>query len=130
MSIRIVRLGTKRAGDEGLRVGTVRRPPRGVAKDRFAADDWYDVWLPQLAPSAELVKEALGSTSAKEWQAFVKKYRAEMSAADNARLIALLAALSQNTNLSVGCYCEDEGHCHRSVLRELLREAGAKLAPA
>lgn len=130
MSIRIVRLGTKRAGDEGLRVGTVRRPPRGVAKDRFAADDWYDVWLPQLAPSAELVKEALGSTSAKEWQAFVKKYRAEMSAADNARLIALLAALSQNTNLSAGCYCEDEGHCHRSVLRELLREAGAKLAPA
>ena len=128
MSIRIVRLGSKRASDEGLRVGTVRRPPRGVLKDRFAADDWYDVWLPQLAPSAELVKEALGSTSAKEWQAFVKKYRAEMSAADNARLIALLAALSQNTNLSAGCYCEDEGHCHRSVLRELLKEAGAKLA--
>ena len=128
MSIRIVRLGSKRASDEGLRVGTVRRPPRGVPKDRFAADDWYDVWLPQLAPSAELVKEALGSTSAKEWQAFVKKYRAEMSAADNARLIALLAALSQNTSLSVGCYCEDEGHCHRSVLRELLKEAGAKLA--
>ena len=128
MSIRIVRLGSKRASDEGLRVGTVRRPPRGVPKDRFAAEDWYDVWLPQLAPSAELVKEALGSTSAKEWQAFVKKYRAEMSAADNARLIALLAALSQTTNLSVGCYCEDEGHCHRSVLRELLKEAGAKLA--
>jgi len=128
MSIRIVRLGTKRVPDEGLRVGTVRRPPRGVPKERFAADDWYDVWLPQLAPSADLVKEALGTGSAREWQAFVKKYRAEMNAADNARLIALLAALSQNTNLSVGCYCEDESHCHRSALRQLLEEAGAKLA--
>jgi uncharacterized protein YeaO (DUF488 family) len=128
MSIRIVRLGSKRAPDEGLRVGTVRRPPRGVPKERFAADDWYDVWLPQLAPSAELVKEALGGTSAREWQSFVKKYRAEMNAADNARLIALLAALSQSTNLSAGCYCEDEAHCHRSVLRELLKEADATLA--
>ena len=106
----------------------MRRPPRGVAKERFAADDWYDVWLPQLAPSAELVKAALGSTSAREWQTFVKKYRAEMHASDNARLIALLAALSQTTDLSVGCYCEDESHCHRSVLRELLGEAGAKIA--
>ncbi|HET8774743.1 MAG TPA: DUF488 family protein [Thermoanaerobaculia bacterium] len=128
MSIRIVRLGTKRAPGEGLRIGTVRRPPRGVPKERFASDDWYDTWLPQLAPSAELVKEALGTTSPREWQAFVKKYRAEMGAADNARLIALLAALSQSTNLSVGCYCEDESHCHRSVLRALLSEAGAKLA--
>jgi uncharacterized protein YeaO (DUF488 family) len=127
MSIRIVQLGTKRAKDEGLRVGTVRRPPRGVAKERFAADDWYDVWLPQLAPSAELVKEAQGSTSPREWQAFVKKYRAEMNAADNARLLAFLAALSQHTNLSVGCYCDDETHCHRSVLRDLLKEAGAVL---
>ncbi|MGZ8780180.1 MAG: DUF488 domain-containing protein [Thermoanaerobaculia bacterium] len=129
MSIRIVRLGSERAPDEGLRVGTVRRPPRGVPKDRFATDDWYDVWLPQLAPSAELVKQALGTTSTREWQAFVRKYRAEMNSADNARLIALLAALSRNTNLSVGCYCEDEAHCHRSVLRELLKEAGAQLAP-
>ena len=127
MSIRIVRLGTKRAPDEGLRVGTVRRPPRGVPKEKFASEDWYDVWLPQLAPSAELVKTALGSTSAREWQAFVKKYRAEKNAADNARLLALLAALSQSKNLSVGCYCEDESHCHRSVLRELLVEAGAKV---
>ena len=128
MSIRIVRLGSERAAGEGLRIGTVRRPPRGVPKERFASDDWYDVWLPQLAPSAALVKEALGSTSGREWQAFVKKYRAEMHVSDNARLIALLAALSQNTNLSVGCYCEDETHCHRSVLRELLGEAGARLA--
>jgi uncharacterized protein YeaO (DUF488 family) len=127
MPIRVVRLGSKRAPDEGLRVGTVRRPPRGVPKDRFAADDWYDVWLPQLAPSAELVKAALASTSEREWQKFEKKYRAEMNAADNARLIALLAALSQSTNLSVGCYCEDEAHCHRSVLRQLLIEVGAKL---
>jgi uncharacterized protein YeaO (DUF488 family) len=128
VSIRIVRLGSARAPGEGLRVGTVRRPPRGVPKERFAADDWYDVWLPQLAPSADLVKAALGSTSAREWQSFVKKYRAEMNAPDNARLLTLLAALSQTTDLSVGCYCEDESHCHRSVLRELLAEAGAKLA--
>ena len=126
MSIHIVRLGSKRAPDEGLRVGTVRRPPRGVPKERFAGDDWYDVWLPQLAPSAELVKAALGATSRREWQSFVRKYRSEMAQPDNARLIAFLAALSQNTNLSVGCYCEDETHCHRSVLRALLAEAGAK----
>ncbi len=128
MSIRIVRLGSERAPDEGLRVGTVRRPPRGVPKERFATDDWYDVWLPQLAPTAELVKAALGTTTDREWQTFVRKYRAEMNSTDNARLIALLAALSRNTNLSVGCYCEDEAHCHRSVLRELLREAGASLS--
>jgi uncharacterized protein YeaO (DUF488 family) len=127
MSIRIVRLGSKRAPGEGLRVGTVRRPPRGVLKEKFASDDWYDVWLPQLAPSADLLKAALGATSPREWQSFVKKYRGEMSSPDNARLIALLAALSQNTNVSVGCYCEDESRCHRSVLRELLAEAGSKL---
>ena len=127
MSIRIVRLGSKRAPDEGLRVGTVRRPPRGVPKEKFASEDWYDIWLPQLAPSAELVRAALDATSPREWQAFVKKYRSEMGAPDNARLIAFLAALSQSTNLAVGCYCEDEAHCHRSVLRELLREAGASI---
>lgn len=125
MPIRIVRLGSDRDPAEGLRVGTVRRPPRGVAKERFAADNWYDVWLPQLAPSAELVKEALSSTTPSGWRAFVRKYRAEMSESDNARLLSFLAALSQSTNLSVGCYCEDETHCHRSILYELLVERGA-----
>ena len=131
MTLRVVRLGTERLPGEGLRVGTVRRPPRGVAKERFAADDWYDAWLPQLAPSAELVKEARSSEpdgspdSERAWRAFERAYRAEMSAPDNARLIALLAALSRTTDLSVGCYCEREERCHRSILRELLAEAGA-----
>jgi uncharacterized protein YeaO (DUF488 family) len=125
MSIRIVRLGTDRVSNEGLRIGTVRRPPRGVRKERMSADNWYDVWLPQLAPGAELVAEALSATTAKEWQTFVRKYRAEMGTPDNARLIQLLAALSHQTAISVGCYCEDEAHCHRSVLRELLVEQGA-----
>lgn len=127
MSIRIVRLGSERQKDEGLRIGTVRRPPRGVRRERLAADNWYDVWLPQLAPSAALVKQAQGSTSARGWAAFARKYRSEMKAADNARLLAFLAALSQTTNLSVGCYCPDESHCHRSVLRDLLAEHGAKI---
>ena len=127
MTIRVLRLGTDRSDGEGLRLGTVRRPPRGVRRERLAADNWYDVWLPQLAPSAELVKKAQGATTSREWQSFVRKYRAEMAAADNTRLIALLAALSHQTNLSVGCYCADEDHCHRSALRELLRENGAKL---
>ena len=120
--IRIIQLGRP---TEGLRLGTVRRPPRGVPKARLG--DWYDVWLPQLAPSAELVKTALAATTDREWQAFVRKYRKEMAAPDNARLIALLAALSQGTDLAVGCYCDDESHCHRSVLRKLLAEAGATL---
>jgi uncharacterized protein YeaO (DUF488 family) len=128
MSIRVVRLGSDRQQDEGLRLGTVRRPPRGVRKERLAADDWYDVWLPQLAPSAALVKEAQGAASPREWASFVRRYRAEMATPDNARLISLLAALSQQTNLAVGCYCSDEDHCHRSVLRELLRESGAHLS--
>jgi len=127
MTLRIVRLGSARVPDEGLRLGTVRRPPRGVPKERFAADDWYDVWLPQLAPSAELVAEARSAETQADWRAFVRKYRSEMSAPDNARLIALLAALSHRTDLSVGCYCEDESRCHRSVLRELLAEAGAEI---
>jgi uncharacterized protein YeaO (DUF488 family) len=125
MPLRIVRLGTPRAPGEGLRLGTVRRPPRGVPKERHAAEDWYDVWLPQLAPSAELVAAARAVGSEGEWRAFVRKYRAEMAAPDNARLIALLAALSLEASFSVGCYCEDEARCHRSVLRELLAEAGA-----
>jgi len=127
MSIRVVRLGSDRDDDEGLRVGTVRRPPRGVKKERLASDDWYDVWLPQLAPSAELVKEAQSAGSAAAWAKFAKKYRREMSQPENARLLALLAALSRQTNFSVGCYCADESHCHRSILRELLRENGAEV---
>lgn len=127
MTLRIVRLGSARVPDEGLRLGTVRRPPRGVPKERFAADDWYDVWLPQLAPSAELVAEARSAETDGDWRAFVRKYRSEMSSPDNARLIALLAVLSHRTDLSVGCYCEDESRCHRSVLRELLAEAGAEI---
>lgn len=128
MAIRIIRLGSPREKGEGLRLGTVRRPPRGVAKERIAADDWYDLWLPQLAPSAELVKQAQSATSPKEWQAFVKRYRAEMAEPDNARLLTLLATLSHTTDLAAGCYCADESHCHRSVLRELFAEHGAKLA--
>ena len=128
MSIRVIRLGTARETDEGLRLGTVRRPPRGVRKERIAKDDWYDVWLPQLAPTPDLVAQALKATTEKEWTTFVKKYRSQMATPDNARLIAMLAAMSHQTNFSVGCYCADESHCHRSVLRELLRENGAVLA--
>jgi uncharacterized protein YeaO (DUF488 family) len=130
MAIRVVRLGSGRHPSEGLRVGTVRRPPRGVPKERFATDDWYDVWLPQLAPSAELVKEAQSAATPAEWREFVRRYRSEMSSPDNSRLIAFVAALSQRVDLSVGCYCEDEARCHRSVLRELLAEQGAALADA
>jgi uncharacterized protein YeaO (DUF488 family) len=127
MSVSIVRLGTPRTDGEGLRIGTVRRPPRGVPKSEFATQDWYDVWYPNLAPSAELVKQAQGAKTPKEWAAFVKQYRAEMATPENARTLDLLAALSHQSNFSVGCYCEDEAHCHRSVLRELLRERGARL---
>ncbi len=127
MPIRVVRLGTRRAAGEGLRLGTVRRPPRGVPKARFAKDDWYDLWLPDLAPSEPLVKQALRASSDREWRAFVKKYRNEMAAPEKARLIDLLAALSRSSSFSVGCYCEDENRCHRSVLRMLLRERGGKL---
>lgn len=127
MPIRVVRLGTRRAAGEGLRLGIVRRPPRGVPKARFAKDDWYDLWLPDLAPSEPLVKQALRASSDREWRAFVKKYRNEMAAPQKARLIDLLAALSRSSSFSVGCYCEDENRCHRSVLRMLLKERGAKL---
>lgn len=127
VAISIVRLGSRREPGEGLRIGTTRRPPRGVAKARFSYDNWYDVWLPQLAPSAELVKRGQAATSAREWQAFTRSYRSEMAAPDNERLIALLAALSHTAALSVGCYCEDEERCHRATLRELLREHGAAL---
>ena len=125
MTIRIVRLGTARAADEGLRVGTVRRPPRGVPKSEFASRDYYDVWYPALSPSPELVAQALHATDDKQWRAFVRHFRKEMAEPDASRTLDLLAALSHQTNFSVGCYCEDEARCHRSVLRELLAERGA-----
>ena len=127
MTVRIVRLGSKRARGEGLRIGTVRYPPRGVAKAEHSTKDWYDVWLPDLAPSAPTMKLAQGAETEKEWAGFVKKYRAEMAAAHAGRVLDLLAALSRQTHFSVGCYCADESRCHRSVLRALLMERGAKV---
>ena len=128
MSIRIVRLGSPRGRGEGLRLGTVRRPPRGVPKAEHAARDFYDVWLPDLAPSEELVRQAQGAADERAWAAFARRYRAEMKRPEASRLLDLLGSLSRRTDLSVGCYCADEAHCHRSVLRELLREHGALLA--
>ena len=127
MPIRVVRLGTPRAANEGLRIGTVRRPPRGVPKTKFASQNWYDVWFPNLAPSVSTMKLGLSAETPAQWSAFTKKYRAEMSAPENAHAIELLAKLSHQTHFSVGCYCEDEAHCHRSVLRALLKEKGASL---
>lgn len=128
MSILIVRLGTPRKRGEGLRIGTVRRPPRGVPKADFARRDYYDVWFPNLSPSPELVHEALHASNQREWAAFRRKFLHEMRAPDRSRELDLLAALSHQTNLSVGCYCEDESRCHRSLLRELLAERGAEIA--
>ena len=126
MSIRVVRLGTPRAKEEGLRLGTVRRPPRGVKKSDFARGNWYDVWVPDLAPSGQLVSWALADPWTDErWKRYTREYLREMKEPSAQRLIALLAALSRDTNFSVGCYCENESRCHRSLLRELLREAGA-----
>ncbi|MFZ2490905.1 MAG: DUF488 family protein [Thermoanaerobaculia bacterium] len=125
MGIRIVRLGEPRAKGEGLRIGTVRRPPRGVPRSEFASRDFYDVWLPDLAPSEELVKSAQSAESDAQWNAFTRKYRAELARPEKKHVIELLAALSKNTALAVGCYCADETRCHRSVLREVLTEAGA-----
>lgn len=127
MSVRIVRLGTPRAPGEGLRIGTVRRPPRGVPKERHASGDWYDVWYPDLAPSTELVVRARSARTQAEWAAFVRDYRAEMAEAGPRRTLDLLAALSHGAAFSVGCYCDDEARCHRSVLRALLAERGADL---
>ncbi len=127
MSVRIVRLGTARAPGEGIRIGTVRRPPRGVPKSQFAKQDWYDVWFPNLAPSVPTMKIALGARTPAEWAAFVRKYKAEMAAPGAKHDLALLARLSHVTDFSVGCYCEDESHCHRSILRQLLLENGAKV---
>lgn len=128
MPVHVVRLGSPREEGEGLRIGTVRRPPRGVPKAEFASRDFYDVWLPDLAPSEELVKVAQAAGDEKAWKAFGRKYRAEMARPEAHRLLDLLAALSRQTSFAVGCYCADEAHCHRSVLRELLAERGAEIA--
>ena len=127
MAVKIIRLGTPRSTGEGLRIGTVRRPPRGVPKAEFASQDWYDVWYPNLAPSPETMKAGQEAQSDREWAAFRKKYRSEMGEPDASRSLDLLAALSKSASFSVGCYCENEARCHRSVLRELLAERGAKV---
>ena len=127
MAARVVRLGSPRAASEGTRIGTVRRPPRGVPKADFASRDWYDVWFPNLAPSLETMKLGQEARTPAQWAAFIRKYRAEMAMPANSHAIELLAMLSRQTNFSVGCYCESEAHCHRSVLRELLAEKGADL---
>ena len=127
MVIRIVRLGTARAPDEGLRIGTVRRPPRGVPKSKFSSGNWYDIWLPNLAPAPATVTLALRAQTQRQWDAFAKRYRTEMKNPDNSRVLDLLAALSHEARFSVGCYCEEESRCHRSVLRQLLLERGAEV---
>jgi uncharacterized protein YeaO (DUF488 family) len=128
MTIRIVRLGTARSEGEGLRIGTVRRPPRGVPKAEFASQDWYDVWYPNLAPSADIMKLGQTAESDKDWTAFSKKYHAEMATPETSRTLDLLAALSHQTNFSMGCYCENENRCHRSLLRDLLSKRGADVS--
>lgn len=128
MTIRIIKLGSPRVPGEGLRIGTVRRPPRGVPKTEFASGNWYDVWYPNLAPSVDTMKLGQTATTTEQWRAFEKHYRSEMKSADNSRTIELLAQLSQQTNFSLGCYCDDETHCHRAILRQLLVEAGATIA--
>ena len=128
MAIRVVQLGSPRAAGEGLRLGTVRRPPRGVPKSQHASRDFYDVWLPDLAPSNKLVAQARAANDERAWRQFVRRYRAEIKRPEARRLLELLAALSRSTDFSVGCYCEDAERCHRSVLKQLLREQGARLA--
>jgi uncharacterized protein YeaO (DUF488 family) len=128
MPVRIVRLGTPRARDEGLRVGTVRRPPRGVPRSEFATRDFYDTWLPNLSPSAPLMAQGQAARTDTEWAAFKRKFHAEMKQPEASHLLDLLAALSHHTHFSIGCYCEDEARCHRSVLRELLAQRGADIA--
>lgn len=128
MAVRIVQLGSPRAIGEGLRIGTVRRPPRGVPKTEFASRNYYDVWLPNLAPSEELLKAGQLAKDERAWFSFAKRYRSEMNRPENSRVLDLLAALSHQTNFSVGCYCSEEQRCHRSVLRQLLAERGAEIA--
>jgi len=125
MTVRIVRLGTPRSKNEGLRIGTVRHPPRGVPKSQHASQNWYDVWFPNLAPSAELLKLGRGACTEGEWMSFLRRFKAEMSNSDKSRTLDLLAALSHQTNFSVGCYCANEQRCHRSILRVLLQQRGA-----
>lgn len=125
MTIRVVRLGSDRRENEGLRIGTVRRPPRGVPKAEFSSRNWYDVWLPNLSPSLETMKFGKEARTDREWLVFLKKYRAEMATPENTHILELLAALSRHTDFSVGCYCENEAHCHRSELKKLLIEKGA-----
>jgi uncharacterized protein YeaO (DUF488 family) len=127
MSLRVVRLGTPRIPGEGIRIGTVRRPPRGVPKAQFSSQNWYDVWFPNLAPSVETVKLGQSAASPAQWSAFARNYKAEMAAPEARHDLALLAALSHTTDFSVGCYCEHEDRCHRSVLKQLLIENGAKV---
>ena len=127
MAIKIVQLGSPREKGEGLRLGTVRRPPRGVPKNEFASRDFYDIWLPNLSPSPDLLKVAKAAEDDKAWSAFKRKFRAEMNSSEASKVLDLLAALSHQTNMSLGCYCEDETQCHRSVLRELLMERGAEI---
>lgn len=127
MTVRIVRLGSPRQDGEGARIGTVRRPPRGVPKTEYSAQNWYDVWFPNLAPSAETMKLGQEAASPAEWTVFTKKYKAEMALPDAKHAVELLAVLSHSTNFSVGCYCEVEAHCHRSILRALLLENGAEV---
>ncbi|HJP86617.1 MAG TPA: DUF488 family protein [Gemmatimonadaceae bacterium] len=128
MAVRVVRLGQPRGPQEGLRLGTVRRPPRGVRTDQYAAQDFFDVWVPELAPSAPLVSWALSEPwTDRRWAKYERAYRTEMKRPPAARLLALLAALSQQTDFAVGCYCENEARCHRSILRQLLADAGAKI---
>ena len=127
MTVRIVRLGTKRIPDEGIRIGTVRRPPRGVLKSEYSAQNWYDVWFPNLSPSLELMKLGQNAKNENEWETFLRKFRAEMATPGNSRTLDMLAALSHQSNFSIGFYCADEQSCHRSVLRALLLERGAKV---
>jgi uncharacterized protein YeaO (DUF488 family) len=128
MTLRIVRLGTPRHPQEGTRIGTVRRPPRGVRKERYVAENWYDVWFPELAPSLKLMAKAQAATTAKQWSVFVRAFHTEMKAPAANRSLDLLAALSHQGNFSVGCYCAEESHCHRAILRQLLTARGAKIA--
>jgi len=127
MAVRIVRLGSPRLEHEGVRIGTVRRPPRGVPKSAYAEQNWYDVWYPNLAPSAETMKLGQAAATPEQWAQFARRYRSEMSTPEASHSLALLATLSQHSDFSVGCYCEDESHCHRSILRELLAAKGARL---
>ena len=127
MSVRIVRLGTPRMPGEGTRIGTVRRPPRGVPKAEFSPQNWYDVWFPNLAPSVETMKLGQQTASPEQWSAFARKYRAEMAAPGARHDLELLALLSHTIDFSVGCYCQDESHCHRSILKQLLAENGARI---